>query len=224
MTRPVAVLRPEPGNGATAERLHRRGLQPIRLPLFETKAIAWSPVDPSGFDALVLTSANAVRHAGAGLGSLSRLPVLAVGEATAAAAREAGLVVRHIGTGDAAGLVAAARETGLARMLHLGGRETTIVAENGIARSIPVYASDILPVSHGQAALLPGSVAMLHSARAAAAFIDVIDRYGLPRGAISIAALSAAVATAAGRGWWAVATAADPDDAALIDTAARLAD
>ena len=47
----------------------------------------------------MLTSANAIRHGGAGLERLRSLPVHAVGEATAAAAREAGFAVAGIGEG-----------------------------------------------------------------------------------------------------------------------------
>jgi uroporphyrinogen-III synthase len=37
MTRSLAVLRPEPGNAATAARIEARGLTAIRLPLFEMR-------------------------------------------------------------------------------------------------------------------------------------------------------------------------------------------
>ena len=66
MTRPIAVLRPEPGNAATADRIAALGLAAIRLPLFEVRALDWAPPDPAGFDALLLTSANAPRLAGPG--------------------------------------------------------------------------------------------------------------------------------------------------------------
>src|SRR5690242_6691986 len=97
MSRAVAVLRPEPGNAATAAAIEALGLTAIRLPLFEIHAIDWAPPDATRFDALLLTSANAARHAGQGLAGFRSLPVHAVGEATAAAAREAGLEVVAVG-------------------------------------------------------------------------------------------------------------------------------
>ncbi len=119
MTRSLAVLRPEPGNAATVARIEALGLSAIRLPLFAARSLAWTPPDPAAFDALLLTSANAVRHAGAGLDALCGLPVVAVGEATARAARSAGLMVETVGAGDVASVVQASGRT---RLLHLAGR------------------------------------------------------------------------------------------------------
>ena len=61
---------------------------------------------PGRFDALLLTSANAVRLGGSELAKLRDLPVTAVGEATAAAARDAGFRVETIGSGNAVDLLA----------------------------------------------------------------------------------------------------------------------
>src|SRR3546814_3001824 len=91
------LLRPEPGNAVTAAAVAAMGLMAIRLPLFEVRAIAWAAPDPGGFDALVLTSANAVRLGGIGLDRFKALPVHAVGGATAAAAAQAGFSVVAVG-------------------------------------------------------------------------------------------------------------------------------
>ena len=58
---PIAVLRPEPGNTATAAWLAAAGFTVRRLPLFEVRPIDWSPPDPADHDAIVFTSANALR-------------------------------------------------------------------------------------------------------------------------------------------------------------------
>jgi len=102
MSRPLAILRPEPGNSATAGRIEALGLQAIRLPLFAVRALDWTPPDPADHDALLLTSANAVRFGGPHLADLLPLPVLAVGEKTAEAGRLAGFDVMAAGNGDAA--------------------------------------------------------------------------------------------------------------------------
>ena len=75
MTRRALVLRPEPGAAATLERLAAAGVVGEAMPLFRVLPRAWSP--PAGaFDALLLTSANAVRHGGEGLARVRHLPVV----------------------------------------------------------------------------------------------------------------------------------------------------
>lgn len=222
MTRPLAVLRPEPGNAATARRIEALGLQAVRLPLFEVRALPWSP-PPGDFDALMLTSANAVRFGGAGLAALRHLPVLAVGAETAGAARCAGFDVMAAGETDAAALVALARERGIARALYLGGRERSIAAGGPVAQAIPVYASDALAIAPRRLRDLDGAIALLHSARAATRIGDLFATHGMPRSSLTLAAFSLGVAAAAGPGWASVAVAAAPNDAALI-AAARARD
>ena len=95
--RRLVILRPEPGASATAARARAMGLEPVTMPLFKVEAVDWDAPDPGLFDALLLTSANAVRYAGERLRSLRQLPVYAVGEATAAAAREAGFEIASTG-------------------------------------------------------------------------------------------------------------------------------
>lgn len=209
-----AVLRPEPGNSATAARLRALGHRVVQLPLFEVAPLGWSPPDPAGFDALLLTSANAVRHAGPGLAELEALPVLAVGAATAAAARAAGLTVAITGTADAAALIGAAQ--GHARLLHLSGQETTVSGDERVAQAIPVYASNPRTVTATELQTLAGTTALLHSARAAQLLGDLVDAAGIDRATIALAALSPAVAAAAGDGWARIAIAAAPTDSALI--------
>ena len=88
--RPLLVLRPEPGASATVKRARELGLEPVAAPLFEIEPLPWEAPEPGGFDALLLTSANAVRHGGSKLAKLRGLRVYAVGDATAEAARESG--------------------------------------------------------------------------------------------------------------------------------------
>jgi len=224
MSRAVAVLRPEPGNAATAAAIEAAGLTAIRLPLFEIHAIDWTPPDVTRFDALLLTSANAARHAGLGLAGLRSLPVHAVGEATAAAAREAGLEVVAVGDRDGAALVAAAAASGVRRGLLLGGRDRALGSDPIIAEAIAVYASDPVDVPAETLDQLAGSVVLVHSPRAARRIADLIDRAGIDRRTMRLAAISAAAAHAAGGDWERVATAASPDDATLIALARTLAD
>lgn len=214
--RPVAVLRPEPGNAATCARIEARGWRPLALPLFAVRPLDWALPDLGDIDTLLLTSANTLRHAGPTLAALLSLPVVAVGEATAAAARAAGFRVALTGAGNAGDAVAQAEQEAPRRWLHLGGREHRLPPA---MRSIAVYASEPLTVDP---APLAGTVALLHSPRAAARLAALAAPFTRPT--IRVAAISPAAAMAAGSGWDALAIAARPTDAALLEAAAALVD
>jgi len=208
MMRPVGVLRPEPGNAATAARVKHAGRVALRLPLFAVRAVAWSP--PAGsFDTLLATSANVFRHGGAALASLRHLPVHAVGAATARAARAAGFDVEEVGTGG----IGAMSPSG--RVLRLTGREH--MPFPGAAATAVVYASDPLTPDLSR---LSGGLALIHSARAGQRLAELVD----DRSHIALAAISPAAAAGAGPGWRAVAIAERPSDAALLAAAWSLAD
>lgn len=217
----LLVLRPEPGASATAARAAALGLGCVVAPLFATRAVDWAPPDPHGFDAVMMTSANAARLGGPALARFTALPLYAVGTATAVAAREAGFMRVATGDADAAALIAQAACNGVRRLLHLAGRDHRAVEQAGarIERRI-VYASEAVEALPPAAreALSAGAVALLHSARAAALFA----RLAPPRA--RIACLSPAVAAAAGGGWGAVAIAPAPSDDALLAAAAGVCD
>ena len=220
MTRAIAVLRPEPGNAATVARVTAAGLQAIALPLFVVRPLAWTAPDPADFDGILFTSANAVRHGGKELARLTGMPAFAVGENSALAARAAGFDVKASGAGDAAAIIAQARASGHARLLHLGGQERSIDIEGAIA----VYASEPVPISTADLAGLTGSVAMLHSVRAAQRLAELLDSADMARDLLALVAISPVVVQAAGTGWRAVASAAVPRDDAMIAAAGTLVD
>ncbi|QQV77177.1 uroporphyrinogen-III synthase [Sphingomonas aliaeris] len=220
MTRALAVLRPEPGNAATAARIAALGLTAIRMPLFEVRPLAWTPPDPDLHDALILTSANTLRHAGPGLAELDRLPVFAVGRTTADAARNAGFRVVSVGNKDAAALLAHAQTRGIARALYLGGRDRMIAPGGIVATALSVYASAALLVAAKRVDELRDSIVLLHSVRAARAFADLVNA----RDQYRIAAISPAVLNAAGTGWAGAVAASEPTDDALLAAARKLAD
>ena len=83
MTAHILILRPEPGASATAAKARALGLEPIIAPLFETRAVAWDAPDAALYEAIMMTSANAARHAGAKLTALTHLPLYAGGATTA---------------------------------------------------------------------------------------------------------------------------------------------
>ena len=217
----VVVVRPEPGNSRTAAALRALGLDVRQVPLFAVTPVDWSVPELAGFDGLLLTSANAVRHGGAGLDVLKRLPVVAVGAATATAATEAGFAVAVTGLGDARDAVSEARDRGFARLLHLAGRDRNPTGD-GI-EAVTVYASDTVPIDAAVAQAFADAVVLLHSERAAARLKDMLDTAGVDRSGIEIAAISVAVGDAAGPGWAAVSIASQPSDPALVALAAARA-
>lgn len=219
MSRPLLILRPQPGADETAARARALGLEPVVAPLFAVRPLAWEPPDPAAFDAVLLTSANAAREAGPALARFTDLPCWAVGEATAAAAREAGFTDVRTGAGDGTALVQAAAEAGISRVLHLHGREHVPLAWPGLGvESRAVYAAEAA-VELPDAARRPGTaVALVHSPRAGARFAALAEE----KRSIAIAAISRAAAAAAGNGWAEVAVAAAPRDEALLELAVKL--
>lgn len=130
----IVVTRPEPGASATAERLETAGFQAILLPLTEIRGLA--PAAPRvQADAIVATSANAVRHAPTEmLALLADKPCFAVGGETASAAKRAGFLKVTPGDGDAAALAQLVIDnTGNgARLAYLTGR----VRRDGFERAL----------------------------------------------------------------------------------------
>src|SRR5688572_10345906 len=100
----VLVTRPQPGAARSAARLLEAGFEPILLPL--TEIVAVEPALPASLpEAVAISSANAVRRAPASLLSLlAHAPVFAVGDETAAAARQAGFEDVRRSAGNAADL------------------------------------------------------------------------------------------------------------------------
>ncbi|OHT18421.1 uroporphyrinogen-III synthase [Edaphosphingomonas haloaromaticamans] len=221
--RRVLILRPEPGASATAARAAALGLEAVVAPLFVTRPLPWQPPPADRFDAVMLTSAAAARLGGDGLAAYRALPAFAVGAATADAARAAGFADIQAGDADAPALLERIAAAGHRRLLHLAGREHRAAAHPAIAidRAI-VYAADAVEAlpRPARAALAEGAVALLHSPRAARHFAGLVDRTA----GIGIAAISPAVAEAAGKGWAAIGIADHPDDAALLAVAAALCD
>ena len=217
----ILILRPEPGAGETAERARALGLTPVVAPLFTVRPLAWTPPDPAGFDAVMLTSASAARQGRDGLTPFRALPCYAVGDATAAAAEEAGFADVRVGADDGAALLMMMAEEGVRRAFHACGEDHLALSHPAIAiERAAVYAAeaaDALP-PQAQAALGEGAIALLHSPRAARLLAALVGE----RGQVPIAAISARTGRAAGEGWRSVAVAARPRDEALLELAAKL--
>jgi uroporphyrinogen-III synthase len=219
--RPLLVLRPEPGAARTAQAARLLGLEALVAPLFTVRPLAWQPPDPGAFDAVLLTSGHAARLGGAGLTSFLRHPCYATGEATAAAAREAGFADVRVGAGDGAAALALLAADGHSRALHLCGRDHVALEMGGVSverRAVHASEAERALPKDAHDAMAQGCVALIHSPRAAA----VLDRLAVHRGRVLLAAISPAAAAAAGSGWGAVEAAAAPRDEALLELASKL--
>jgi uroporphyrinogen-III synthase len=187
--RRVLVTRPEPAASRTAKRLAALGFEPVVLPLTEIAPLdpgEW-PKDVANFDVVAITSANAVRHAPAGLlKQLEHLPAYAVGERTGEAAQAAGLSVSDASAGDAAALAARLKQAVSpgGRVLLLCGRVRRETLERALGQAgivvAPIETYDTvkatlpdreLPVRLGNA---PIDAVLLYSAVAAEVFAALL--------------------------------------------------
>lgn len=225
--RRLLILRPQPGADRSAARAAALGLEPVVAPIFTVTPLDWQAPEPDRYDAVLLTSANAAR-CGGDLRRYADLPCYAVGETTAVAAREAGFGDVRVGPSDGVAAVAMMAADGVARALHLAGREHIPLAHPDVAiERHAVYAAD--PVAAlpdiASEALRDGALVLLHSPRAAGHFATLVDAAALPRQTIELAAISQAAADAAeaaGTGWKGIVVAAAPRDEALLELAAKL--
>jgi uroporphyrinogen-III synthase len=197
------------------------GLDAIAMPLFEIEPVEWEAPEASGFDGLLLTSANAVRQAGEKLVSLRGLRSFVVGEATAEAAREAGFDIASSGDAGVERLLGSIEND--LKLLHLCGEDRTAVEAKQTITAVIVYRSAELPTPKGLAQI-GGQTVAVHSTRAGKRLAELVDQTGLDRAAIRIAAISDNAAAATGAGWEAREAAESPDDGALLALAARLCD
>jgi uroporphyrinogen-III synthase len=225
----VLVTRPEPGAAETAGRVTALGWRPVLAP-----ALVLAPrhfVAPSA-QALLLTSRAAARAV-----PVTDVPVLAVGEATAAEARAHGFVNITAGSGDAAALadlaatrldpaagpllLAVGEGYGQALAAALRGRGFRVLRRLAYAAR---PATALPPAAH--AALSAGEVvaALFFSPRSARCAISLFRAAGLAATAAQMQALAISPRVAeALRGrpaplaWRAVRVAQRPDQDSLLE-------
>jgi len=188
--RRILVTRPEPGASETAVRLEAAGFEPVRLPLTRIETIASGRIpDPADYDAVAVTSANALRHASpALLESMAGRKSYAVGARTAEAASQAGLSPRVVGDGEVetfARAIVEAEPGG--RIVYLCGRvrrepfERILVAGGLQVEAIETY--DTLTVDHSSAVLSAATEgnpiwgALVYSAAGARKLADLLAEH-----------------------------------------------
>lgn len=203
LTRPIEQAR------VSRDRLQAHGHRVDLAPMLEVSYLEPPPIDPGGFDALAVTSANGVdglvRHPA--FAGLSALPLYAVGDRTAVLARNSGWHTVDSaggGVGELAALLAARLGGPGRRVLYATGPDRAgdlegRLAAAGIAVEVKeVYRARAVerlpdPVA---AALARGAydAVLIYSARSARAFVAACAGHDLAVGGLTVGALSEAVA------------------------------
>ncbi len=212
------VARPRPGGAAFAAALAERGIGAVLAPVLRIVARADATADAALADAqaVLLTSANGAR-ALAATAARRRSPVVAVGDATASAARAAGFVDARSVDGDSAALAtfcAARFDPASGPLVHVGGVHTAGGLERAVTRDgfryvrLTLYeavAAETLPEA-AATALRGGKAdaAALFSPRSARIFVALARKARLDSALAAADAfcLSDAVATAAAAARW----------------------
>lgn len=220
----VLVTRPEPDAEGTAARLELLGHEAILLPLSRIVGLEVPETDGQ-FDAGAASSVNSIRHCPQWLlDALHGRPVHVVGEATAAAARAAGLEVGEVCEGAASLAARIAGELQGRKVAYLCGRVRLPVFQQRMAASrvMPFEVYDTLPVEWlaEEAVQRIGAAVdavLLYSALAARKFRSLAEHPEL-RTLLADArlfCLSPRIATELA-GWPRVHAAARPDEASLL--------
>ena len=218
MTLPLVAIRPEPGLSATLARAREMGLEVIGYPLSQAVPCDWSLPDDMVFDGLLIGSANVFRHGGTQLDEIKRLPVYAVGGATAQAARAAGFTAAVEGQGGLQQILDSLDDTPR-HLLRLSGEAHVplqIPPQIQLTEIITYRIQHIVMDQELSEILNAGACVLLHSAGAAEHLDQEVSRLGIARQNIRIAALGPRIAAAAGTGWGKVESANLPNDSHLL--------
>lgn len=228
----LLVTRPEPEAERTAQILRTHGHEVLLAPLLRMQPLDAAALSGGPWAGLLVTSANAIRALPADRQhALRALPLLAVGDRTAGAARIAGFADVRSAQGNATDLVQLAASTfrGVsARVLYLAGEQRAVdlmaaLAAHGIAvETAVVYrmaAVEHLPDEVAKALAAHRIDGVLHySARSAKAYLAAAAGGGVREAALApshycLSAEIAAPLTAAGA--TNVHIAGHPDEVAL---------
>jgi uroporphyrinogen-III synthase len=216
LPRRVWITRATPGAEATAERVKALGFEVVAAPLLLVRPVGDGPVDLAGVGAIAFTSRNGLQ-AFAARSPERRLPVFAVGSATAAAAHAAGFVTVISADGDVgalAAMIAARRGEIGGEILHPAAAETI---GDLPARKLIVYETVPAPISEETRRAIPAlHAALVHSAKAARVLAGILRE--TPSPALRLLCLSPAVAAPlAGTPALEIAAAALPNEEALLN-------
>lgn len=225
----LMITRPKEDAEPLAKELAALGIETVIEPLLSIEVAHTETPDLSGVQAMLVTSANGVRAFTQICGE-RQLPVYAVGDASARAARDAGFEQIESASGDVdalADLVARRLNPENGALLHVAGSKVAgdlagFLQDAGYSyRRLQLYhaakATTLSP--QGIAAIRDRLVdgVVLYSPRTAESFVDLIEKAGIESGRLTAYCLSEAVATKAkALQWERIVLAETPDQAALI--------
>ncbi|WP_456621528.1 MULTISPECIES: uroporphyrinogen-III synthase [unclassified Bradyrhizobium] len=239
----ILVTRPHPDNEATAAGLRARGHEVLLAPVLKFEPVVFHDESEADYSGIIVTSANAIRAVAPQLQNreLLQLPLFAVGEHTATAARDAGFAEVIVAGGDAAALrdkvVQSARDKVVKKkstLLYLAGADLSrdlggeLGAEGFNVVTQTTYR--MAPVKHLPREVCEGFAAhgigaVLHySRRSARAFLEAARGEGVEISALAIpqCCLSETIAGVLREaGASQVLVAATPDENALFDALER---
>ncbi|TMM50415.1 uroporphyrinogen-III synthase [Qipengyuania marisflavi] len=223
MSRPLFVFRPEPGWTATAVAARALGLNVFGHPLFVIEPAAWQCPAASNYNGVLIGSANVLRHGGDQLAALTNLPVYAVGQTTANAARTAGFTVAQTGVGGLQALLDTLGPEPLTLLRLAGEARVALTPPSHITVATQVvYRAAPLPLDPACSSRLDGAVAVVHSGEAARRLRSECERLGIARGNTVLLALAPRIAEMAGSGWHSVQIAETADEGDLLALAQAL--
>jgi uroporphyrinogen-III synthase len=185
----VALLRPIDEARKSAAALEARGYKPVVAPV--TRIVGTGAQLPEGdFDAVVATSARVFTFLSADVrGRLAPVPLFAVGESTAAAARNCGLRGEQVIAPDRRSLIPAllARLSNKGRLLYLAGHfrkyeiEAILAAAGVNLALVELYRAEATGGWSGaEAEAMRGCAAALHySRRSAGLACEFAERAGV---------------------------------------------
>lgn len=239
----VLVTRPAPDHAAAAAALRDKGHEVLVAPLLRFEPVAFALAPDARFDAVLVTSANALRALADAPESTRLLatPLYAVGRRTAEAAREFGFTQVTAAHGDGASLrdlvVAQARAKALkksATLLYLAAADRAVDLDAALRPrgfnvvTVTAYRMVAIPDLPPEVcdAVAAGRIkAVLHySPRSARVFVEAIRAAGLEITALALphCCLSENVATVLrDAGATQVAVASAPDENALFEALDR---
>ena len=190
----LLVTRPEPDASREAELLGARGHQAVLAPLLTIEFDRDAPLQLAGAQALLATSGNALRALALhpAREDAIKLPLLAVGDATAGEAQALGFADVTIGPGTGAKfakLIVSEFEPGRGALVHLSGEavafdlKAALEAQGFTVRRFVLYRaipSGALP-DEALSLLKAGEVdgVILMSPRTAKTFAELVARHGL---------------------------------------------
>ncbi|HEY3814434.1 MAG TPA: uroporphyrinogen-III synthase [Caulobacteraceae bacterium] len=206
----VWVTRTQPGADATAARLRDLGHQPIVSPVLEVRRLK-TTIDLDGVDALAFTSRNGVEAFSVLTNDGRALPVFAVGQATADAARACGFANVRSANGDVEALAALIASERPGVVLHPTAREPA--GELGV-RSVAVYETVPVEPTDALARLKSIDAVLVHSPLAARRLAALVAPAQASPQFLCISQAAAAPLRAAGHEK--VRSAPFPDEAALL--------